>query len=83
MKAEKKKKLEYAGWEIGSADELLGLSAEESALVTIRLALAQRPATETRPGVIAGPNSKSTSSADAHQNSEGNAAVANLAARAN
>ena len=42
MKTEKRKKLENAGWKVGSADEFLDLSAEESALVSIRLALAQK-----------------------------------------
>jgi hypothetical protein len=41
MKDTKRKKLEAAGWRIGSADELLGLSAVESALVDLRLALSQ------------------------------------------
>lgn len=41
MKPERKKKLEKAGWKVGSADEFLGLSKEESALVDIRLALAR------------------------------------------
>jgi len=40
MKMEKQKKLEKAGWKIGSADEFLDLTPEESALVSIRLALA-------------------------------------------
>ena len=40
MKAEKRKKLERAGWKSGSADEFLNLTREESALVSIRLALA-------------------------------------------
>ena len=40
MKAEKRKKLEKAGWKSGSADEFLNLTREESALVSIRLALA-------------------------------------------
>jgi DNA-binding XRE family transcriptional regulator len=41
MKDTKRKKLEAAGWRVGSADELLGLSAVESALVDLRLALSQ------------------------------------------
>jgi len=40
MKPERKKQLEKTGWKAGSADEFLGLSAQESALVNIRLALA-------------------------------------------
>ncbi len=42
MKAIKQKKLEEAGWKIGSTDEFLGLSPEESILVDIKLALAFR-----------------------------------------
>lgn len=41
MKTVKQKKLEKAGWKTGSADEFLGLTPEESAMVSIRLALAQ------------------------------------------
>jgi hypothetical protein len=41
MKEAKRKKLEAAGWRIGSADEFLGLSAIESVLVDFRLALSQ------------------------------------------
>lgn len=41
MKHEKKKNLMAAGWRIGSADEFLGLSTEESALVNMRLSLAK------------------------------------------
>ena len=41
MKLEKKKNLAAAGWRIGSADEFLGLTAEESALVNMRLSLAK------------------------------------------
>jgi ribosome-binding protein aMBF1 (putative translation factor) len=41
MKPERKKRLEKAGWKVGSADDFLGLSKDESALVNIRLALAQ------------------------------------------
>ncbi len=40
MKPEKKKRLEKAGFRIGSATELLNLNAEETTLVTMRLALA-------------------------------------------
>jgi len=39
MDAAKKKRLQSAGWAVGSADEFLGLSAEEAALVEMRLAL--------------------------------------------
>ena len=41
MKESKRKKLEAAGWRVGSADEFLGLSAVESLLVDLRLALGQ------------------------------------------
>jgi hypothetical protein len=40
MKATRRKKLEAAGWRFGSADEFLGLTPEESALVGIKLQLA-------------------------------------------
>lgn len=41
MKESKRKSLEAAGWAVGSADEFLGLSAVESLLVDLRLALSQ------------------------------------------
>jgi predicted XRE-type DNA-binding protein len=41
MKNVKKKKLEAAGWQVGSASQLLGLSKEETELVELRLALAK------------------------------------------
>ena len=40
MNAEKRKKLEAAGFKVGDAAEFLGLSSEEAALVEARLALA-------------------------------------------
>jgi len=40
MKESKRKKLEADGWRVGSASDLLGLSAEEELLVTMKLALA-------------------------------------------
>jgi ribosome-binding protein aMBF1 (putative translation factor) len=40
MNAAKRKKLEAAGWRVGSAQEFLGLSEEESVIVGIKLALA-------------------------------------------
>lgn len=40
MKPEKKSRLEKAGFRVGSAAEFLNLSAEESTLVSMRLALA-------------------------------------------
>lgn len=39
MKASKRKKLEAAGWRVGDTDEFLGLSAEESAYIEMKLAL--------------------------------------------
>lgn len=42
MKADKRNRLEAAGWKLGSADEFLGLTPEESAFVNIRIALAGR-----------------------------------------
>jgi DNA-binding XRE family transcriptional regulator len=40
MKKEKRRRLERAGWSVGSASDFLGLSADESALVELKLALA-------------------------------------------
>jgi ribosome-binding protein aMBF1 (putative translation factor) len=42
MKADKRKRLEGAGWRVGTVDEFLGLSKQESALVEVRLRLARR-----------------------------------------
>jgi len=39
MKVSKRKKLEAAGWKVGSAREFLGLSAEEAAFVELKLTL--------------------------------------------
>ena len=39
MDAKKKKRLEDAGWRVGTADEFLELSPEESAFVELKLAL--------------------------------------------
>ncbi len=41
MKTSKKKKLQAAGWTLGSAEDFLGLAPEEAAIVEIRLRLAQ------------------------------------------
>jgi hypothetical protein len=41
MKASKRKRLEAAGWRVGTADEFLGLSEVESVLVDLRLALSR------------------------------------------
>ena len=40
MDAKKRKKLEAAGWKVGSVDEFLGLSAEEMEFIEAKLALA-------------------------------------------
>jgi predicted XRE-type DNA-binding protein len=42
MKAGKQRRLERAGWRVGTADEFLGLSKQESALVEVKLRLARR-----------------------------------------
>ena len=42
MKRSKRTKLESKGWTIGSAEEFLGLSAEESAYIEMKLALSQK-----------------------------------------
>jgi predicted transcriptional regulator len=42
MKAAKQKKLENAGWKVGSAADFLGLSPAEEMLVNIKVALAAR-----------------------------------------
>src|SRR4029078_2242732 len=42
MKAEKRKRLESAGWRIGGARDFLALSDDESQFVEIKLALARR-----------------------------------------
>ena len=39
MKANKREKLERAGWKVGSVSEFLGLSGEESAYIVMKLAL--------------------------------------------
>ena len=39
MKSSKREKLEKAGWKIGSVDEILSLSPEESAFIEMKLAL--------------------------------------------
>jgi len=41
MKSEKKARLEAAGWKVGTADQLLGLSKAESEYVELKLALAE------------------------------------------
>jgi DNA-binding XRE family transcriptional regulator len=39
MKQDKRKRLEEAGWKVGSADELLGLSVEETEYIDLRIRL--------------------------------------------
>jgi predicted transcriptional regulator len=41
MKKSKKERLEAAGWRIGTAAELLGLTKEEAALIEMKLGLAE------------------------------------------
>ncbi len=41
MKPGKRKKLQSAGWKIGSADEFLDLSVDESAYIEMKLALSE------------------------------------------
>ena len=41
MKPGKRKKLQAAGWKIGSADEFLDLPADESAYIEMKLALSE------------------------------------------
>lgn len=41
MQVAKRRKLEAAGWKAGTADEFLGLTAEESAYLDIKQALSQ------------------------------------------
>ena len=41
MKRTKRRKLKAAGWQVGTASQLLGLSKQEAELVELRLALAE------------------------------------------
>jgi DNA-binding XRE family transcriptional regulator len=41
MKREKKKRLETAGWRVGTGSEFLGLTDEETALIELKLDLAR------------------------------------------
>jgi predicted XRE-type DNA-binding protein len=41
MKRSKRKRLKKAGWEVGTTQQFLGLSAEEAELIEIKLALAR------------------------------------------
>lgn len=60
MRTDKRRKLEAAGWKVGSAAEFLELSPEEEALVAVKLRLAKektayRPAAEGKlPGFRVG-----------------------------
>lgn len=40
MKQEKRKKLEAAGWKVGTVEEFLGLTDEEAAVIALKLDLA-------------------------------------------
>ena len=42
MKRSKRTKLESRGWKAGTAEEFLGLSAEESAYIEMKLALSEK-----------------------------------------
>src|SRR5436190_22642925 len=42
MKVGKRKRLEGAGWRVGTVEEFLGLSKQEAALVEVKLRLARR-----------------------------------------
>ena len=42
MKANRRKKLEAAGWKVGSARQFLGLSNEEAAFVELKLTLSNK-----------------------------------------
>ncbi len=46
MNTKKKKKLEAAGWRVGSAADFLNLSAQENAIIELRLALSNAIKTE-------------------------------------
>ncbi len=46
MKPEKKKRLEAAGWQVGTVSEFLGLTDEEAALIELKLDLAKAVRTE-------------------------------------
>ncbi len=41
MRKEKKKRLEAKGWKVGTTKEFLGLSAEESAYIELKIRLAE------------------------------------------
>ncbi len=41
MKADKRKRIEKAGWKVGSAEDFLGLTPEESTYIEMKLALSE------------------------------------------
>ena len=49
MKKAKRKKLEAAGWAVGSVKEFLGLSEADAALIEMKLALHPPPTTRETP----------------------------------
>jgi len=58
MKAEKRKSLEKAGWQVGSAADFLSLSKAEAAYVEMKLALAQELAEARRANRLTQQNPK-------------------------
>lgn len=42
MKKAKRERIEQKGWKLGSAEDFLGLSADETAFIELKLALGQR-----------------------------------------
>jgi hypothetical protein len=54
MKASKRKKLEAAGWKVGSTREFLGLSDEEAAFVELKLTLSASLKVPHQSGSLAG-----------------------------
>jgi len=56
MKLEKKKRLETAGWRVGTVSEFLGLTDEETALIELKLDLAKAEALRRSPVFIATPS---------------------------
>ncbi len=46
MRLEKRKRLEIAGWRVGTVSEFLGLTDEEAALIELKLDLARAVKTE-------------------------------------
>jgi hypothetical protein len=52
MKKRKRRKLEAAGWAVGSAQEFLSLSDADAALIEMKLSLDQSEGTKTTRGRI-------------------------------